>query len=180
MQRSTLLLEIMSSGYPCSLGYKKQRSILLRLPRVKFSFSKTFGPTTSFFDKAHHVTTDGDFWSVLYISFGHYVLQIRQFCLFTCPESENLYSSEKTVHYKQLLSFLIAEDNIKRVGVNSLHHLLLQPCSFVTCTEKALTLFKKCSRPLRERRPFRKLLQGEIFEDHFRVVRVLRFDQQML
>ena len=44
-------------------------------------------------DIAHQNMTEGELWSALYTSFGRSDPQIRRFCLFTLPESENLHSS---------------------------------------------------------------------------------------
>ena len=85
----TTPLEDHPSGYSRSLGSKKYRSILLYLIPVTFPSSKKKGRNISFSDKANHAITDGELWSVSYISFGRSLPQILQLCLFTDPDGEN-------------------------------------------------------------------------------------------
>ena len=51
-------------------------------------------------DRSHNNTIEGELCNVSYTSFGRSDPQIRQFCLFTLPDKENLHSSETTMRFK--------------------------------------------------------------------------------
>lgn len=73
--------------------------------------------------------------------------------------------------------FLIAEENIARIRVYSLHDRLLNPCSLATSTKKVLSLYAKCSRLRFDGHPLRMVLHGNVYKNHFQILLVSLFEQ---
>ena len=106
---------------------------------ITFSFSEEYSFLISFLNPAYQIATERELSSFLYTSFGRFDPRIRQFWIFTFPESENLHSSENQPFQGIWDHFSTLVDNAEQFFSLS----LLTFSKSVTCEEYFSILFAK-------------------------------------